>query len=82
MVLHRASPALGKRPETSTRADKNDENKVKITMRFRGREMAHKQFGFQVLERVKEETKEVAKVEQSPKLEGRQILMLLGPITT
>ncbi len=56
------------------------ENKVKITMRFRGREMAHKQFGFKVLERVKEETKDVAKVEQEPKLEGRQILMLLGPI--
>ncbi len=57
------------------------ENKVKITMRFRGREMAHQEFGMRVLERVKEETKEIAKVDLQPKLEGRQMMMVLSPDT-
>lgn len=57
------------------------ENKVKITMRFRGREMAHQEFGMRVLERIKEETKEVAKVDLQPKLEGRQMMMVLSPDT-
>ncbi len=56
-------------------------DKVKVTLRFRGREMAHQELGMQVLMRIKEEMKEKAKVEQFPSMEGRQMTMLLGPIT-
>ncbi len=54
-------------------------DKVKVTLRFRGREMAHQELGYQLLQRVKEETEEVAKVEAEPKLEGRQMVMVLAP---
>lgn len=54
-------------------------DKVKITIRFRGREMAHQEIGLKQLERIIEDTTEVATVEQAPKLEGRQMGMLLGP---
>ena len=54
-------------------------DKVKITLRFRGREMAHGQLGMQVLMRVQEQVAEVAKVEQHPRMEGRQMLMVLAP---
>ncbi len=54
-------------------------DKVKITLRFRGREMAHQQLGMQLLQRVQEDTKEDAKVEAYPRLEGRQMLMVLSP---
>lgn len=54
-------------------------DKVKVTMRFRGREMAHQELGMQVLKRVQVDTKEVAKVELHPKMEGRQMTMVLGP---
>lgn len=54
-------------------------NKVKITMRFRGREMAHREFGIKVLDRVKEQVADKSKVELEPKLEGRQMIMVLGP---
>ncbi|MBX9618733.1 MAG: translation initiation factor IF-3 [Hyphomicrobiales bacterium] len=54
-------------------------DKVKITMRFRGREMAHPDLGFKVLDRVKEELAKVAKVELEPRLEGRQMVMVLAP---
>ena len=57
-------------------------DKVKVTMRFRGREMAHQELGMQVLIRVREEVDEIAKVEASPKLEGRQMMMVLAPRTT
>ena len=57
-------------------------DKVKVTMRFRGREMAHQELGMQVLTRVREEVEEIAKVEASPKLEGRQMMMVLAPRTT
>jgi translation initiation factor IF-3 len=57
-------------------------DKVKVTMRFRGREMAHQEIGMQVLTRVREETDEIAKVEASPKLEGRQMMMVLAPRTS
>ncbi|MEC8099443.1 MAG: translation initiation factor IF-3, partial [Pseudomonadota bacterium] len=57
-------------------------DKVKVTMRFRGREMAHQELGMQVLTRVREEVDEIAKVEASPKLEGRQMMMVLAPRTT
>lgn len=54
-------------------------DKVKITIRFRGREMSHQELGMEVLKRVEDEMKEEAKIEARPKLEGRQMMMLLGP---
>src|SRR3954470_2199945 len=54
-------------------------DKVKVTLRFRGREMAHQDIGLRLLERVKVETAEVAKVESEPQLEGRQMIMILAP---
>lgn len=54
-------------------------DKVKVTLRFRGREMAHQELGMQLLQRVKQETDEIAKVEAEPKLEGRQMIMVLAP---
>ncbi|MGI9378052.1 MAG: translation initiation factor IF-3 [Methyloligellaceae bacterium] len=54
-------------------------DKVKVTLRFRGREMAHMELGFQLLQRVKGEVEEEAKVELEPKLEGRQMVMVLAP---
>jgi translation initiation factor IF-3 len=56
-----------------------DGDKVKVTLRFRGREMAHQELGMQLLQRVKEDTAEIAKVEAEPKLEGRQMMMVLAP---
>jgi translation initiation factor IF-3 len=55
-------------------------DKVKITLRFRGREMAHQNLGRELLERVAEDTKDVGKVENFPKMEGRQMIMLIGPL--
>ncbi len=54
-------------------------DKVKFTLRFRGREMAHQDIGMKLLSRVKEETAEIAKVEFEPRLEGRQMMMILAP---
>ncbi|MEQ8179319.1 MAG: translation initiation factor IF-3 [Amphiplicatus sp.] len=54
-------------------------DKVKVTLRFRGREMAHQERGMELLKRVQEDFDELAKVEQSPKLEGRQMMMVLAP---
>ena len=54
-------------------------DKVKLTLRFRGREMAHQDLGMVLLNRVREETAEIAKVEAEPKLEGRQMMMVLAP---
>lgn len=54
-------------------------DKVKVTMRFRGREMAHQSLGMDVLNRVKADTEEMAKVEAYPKMEGRQMIMVIGP---
>ena len=56
-----------------------DGDKVKITLRFRGREMAHQEFGAQLLERVKADLEELAAVESFPKMEGRQMVMVLAP---
>jgi len=56
-----------------------DGDKVKLTMRFRGREMAHTELGMRLLERVKAETAEIAKVESEPQMEGRQMVMILAP---
>jgi translation initiation factor IF-3 len=54
-------------------------DKVKLTLRFRGREMAHMELGMQLLNKVREETAAIAKVEAEPKLEGRQMMMVLAP---
>jgi len=56
-----------------------DGDKVKMTLRFRGREMAHQELGMDVLKRVQEDMAETAKVEAYPRLEGRQMLMVLAP---
>ena len=55
-------------------------DKVKITLRFRGREMAHQNLGRELLERVAEDVKELGKVENMPKMEGRQMIMMIGPV--
>jgi len=55
-------------------------DKAKITLRFRGREMAHQELGMQLLQRVEEDLKELANVELRPKMEGRQLTMVLAPI--
>jgi translation initiation factor IF-3 len=54
-------------------------NKVKITLRFRGREMAHQNLGLKVLDRVKTDVADLAKVEMEPNFEGRQVVMVLAP---
>ena len=54
-------------------------DKAKVTLRFRGREMAHQEFGQRLLERVRNDTAEAAVVEQLPKMEGRQLIMVLAP---
>jgi translation initiation factor IF-3 len=54
-------------------------DKVKVTLRFRGREMAHQDLGVKVLERIRTELAELAKVEQMPRLENRQMIMVLAP---
>ncbi|MEP2234568.1 MAG: translation initiation factor IF-3 [Alteripontixanthobacter sp.] len=54
-------------------------DKVKVTLRFRGREMAHQHLGMDLLKKVQDDTGEVAKVEAFPRLEGRQMLMVLSP---
>ena len=54
-------------------------DKVKVTLRFRGREMAHQELGLKVLHRVRDQLEELSKVEQFPKLEGRQMIMVLAP---
>ncbi|PNK61013.1 translation initiation factor IF-3 [Psychrobacter sp. FDAARGOS_221] len=56
-----------------------DQDKVKVTIRFRGREMAHQELGLQQLNRIIEDTSDISNVEQPPKMEGRQMGMLLGP---
>ena len=56
-------------------------DKVKITMRFRGREMAHQNLGRELLERVADDVKELGKIENMPKMEGRQMTMMIGPAT-
>ena len=55
-------------------------DKVKVTMRFRGREMAHQHLAMDILEKVKTEIADLAKVEQMPKLEGRQMIMVMAPL--
>jgi translation initiation factor IF-3 len=54
-------------------------DKVKVTMRFRGREMAHQELGLKVLDRVRGDMDEKVKIEQHPRLEGRQMIMIMAP---
>ncbi len=54
-------------------------DKTKITLRFRGREMAHQELGFQLLKRVEADLTEIGQIEQFPKMEGRQMVMMVGP---
>ncbi|HID81028.1 MAG TPA: translation initiation factor IF-3 [Chromatiales bacterium] len=54
-------------------------DKAKVTIRFRGREMAHRELGAQLLDRIESELAEIANVEQRPKMEGRQMVMVLAP---
>lgn len=55
-------------------------DKVKVTMRFRGREMAHQHLAMDILMRVRDETQDLGKIEQMPKMEGRQMVMVLAPL--
>jgi translation initiation factor IF-3 len=57
----------------------NEGNKGKVTIRFRGREMAHKELGAQLLSRIEEDLADIAIVEQRAKMEGRQMIMVMGP---
>jgi len=57
----------------------SDGDKAKVTVRFRGREMAHRELGMELLKRVEKDLEEYAVVEQHPKLEGRQMVMVLAP---
>ena len=56
-----------------------EEDKVKVTLRFRGREMAHQEFGMRQLERIKADLEAIGQVEQMPKMEGRQMVMIIAP---
>lgn len=60
----------------------DDGDKVKVTLRFRGREMAHLELGRNLLEKIAAEIEEVAKVESMPKMEGRQMIMVVSPART
>ena len=55
-------------------------DKLKVTLRFRGRELSHQELGMDVLNRVKESLQDIAKVEQHPKLEGKRVIMVMGPV--
>lgn len=55
-------------------------DKVKVTLRFRGREMSHQEFGMRQLERVKADLEDIGSVEQMPKMEGRQMVMVIAPV--
>ena len=57
-------------------------DKVKVTLRFRGREMAHQNLGRDLLEKVKDDVEDLGKVEAMPKMEGRQMVMVVGPLKT
>jgi translation initiation factor IF-3 len=58
----------------------NEGNKTKVTVRFRGREMAHREIGMELLKRIEKDLEELATVEQFPKMEGRQMVMVLSAI--
>ena len=60
----------------------NSGDKVKVTMRFRGREMSHQDLGVKILERIREDLEETVKIEQFPKLEGKQMFQIFAPNVT
>lgn len=57
-------------------------DKVKVSLRFRGREITHKELGYDMLQRIQVDTKDIAKVDQAPKMEGRFMLLMLSPIAS
>jgi translation initiation factor IF-3 len=57
-----------------------EDDKVKVTLRFRGREMVHQEIGMRQIERIRDDLREYATVEQMPKMEGRQMVMILAPV--
>jgi translation initiation factor IF-3 len=57
----------------------NDGDKTKVTVRYRGREMAHREIGMDLLKRIEKDLEEIAVVEQFPKMEGRQMIMVMSP---
>ncbi len=57
----------------------NEGDKTKITVRFKGRELTHRELGMDLLKRIEQDLEEIAAVEQFPKLEGRQMVMVMGP---
>jgi translation initiation factor IF-3 len=57
-----------------------EDDKVKVTLRFRGREMVHQEIGMRQIERIRDDLRECATVEQMPKMEGRQMVMVLAPV--
>jgi translation initiation factor IF-3 len=59
----------------------SDGDKAKVTLRFRGREMAHQELGIELLKRIEADLAELGTVEQFPKMEGRQLIMVLAPNT-
>lgn len=58
----------------------DDGDKLKVTLRFRGRELSHQELGMDVLKRVKETLQDIAKVEHDPKFEGKRVIMILAPL--
>ena len=56
-----------------------NKNKVKVTLRFKGREMGHRELGVKLLDKIQEETKQICSIEQKPKMLGRQLVMVLNP---
>ncbi len=64
----------------SARRFLEEEDKVKVTMRFRGREMAHQELGLDLLHKVRDDLADLSKVEHEPRLEGRQMIMILTPV--
>ena len=65
--------------QTKLRRFLGDGDKAKVTLRYRGREMAHQDLGAQIMERIRTDLAEEAQIEQNPKLEGRQMIMVLAP---
>jgi translation initiation factor IF-3 len=57
-------------------------DKVKVSLRFRGREITHKDLGYDMLKRIQDDTKDIAKVDQAPKMEGRFMLLMLSPLAS
>ena len=79
IVLDGGDQAVGKQVVANIRTLGFDPAQVKITLRFRGRELAHPELGMKLLQKVKADFEPVAKVEYEPRMEGRQMIMILAP---